>query len=258
MRFATIEIPSDEQPLDMSVIPLPTGPDEDEWVLANINRWRSQLTLPPISASELASRTKSVSSADGPLTLVDLQGTATDDSMNRSTPFSDNAPPRRPMSPSPLPERLAPLSAAARVPFTFEAPETWSLRDNDSMSVLAYSVESDAHQVRITVTPLAAAAAALAPNVNRWRRQIGLEPASEQDILGQTTILKSGDDEAQYVRLVGSHSGPNTQTILGAILVRGRTAWFLKLMGDSSLAETERARFEAFIRSISFSSTSEG
>ena len=44
-------------------------------VAANVNRWRGQLGLPPVDASQLAGATESLDTAGGKATLVDLSGT---------------------------------------------------------------------------------------------------------------------------------------------------------------------------------------
>jgi hypothetical protein len=56
---------------DISVIVFPgTGGDD----LANINRWRGQLQLPPIGDAALASQTQEFASAAGRFVIADLQG----------------------------------------------------------------------------------------------------------------------------------------------------------------------------------------
>ena len=39
---------------------------------------------------------------------------------------------------------------------------------------------------------------------------------------------------------------------LGVILPHGAKTWFVKLQGDSALAEREKPNFEAFVKSIRF------
>ena len=54
MRYATIEISTSQQPLELTVTPLKTGEgDFGDYVLANVDRWRQQLGLPPTSKDEL-------------------------------------------------------------------------------------------------------------------------------------------------------------------------------------------------------------
>jgi len=70
MRYATLTPPVKGR-IDVSVVVLP-GPAGGE--LANVNRWRSQLGLPPIDEAQLSSARRSVQSKAGPLSLYDFTG----------------------------------------------------------------------------------------------------------------------------------------------------------------------------------------
>jgi hypothetical protein len=74
MRYATIQVPGDAKPLDLSVIPLPRSGDTQKYVLDNINRWRGQLNLKPITADELSTTTKTLKIGEHEATLVSLLG----------------------------------------------------------------------------------------------------------------------------------------------------------------------------------------
>ncbi len=54
-RFATLMIPTETEPLEMSVSGLPTSDDELAQALDNINRWRGQVGLEPITAEAIQS-----------------------------------------------------------------------------------------------------------------------------------------------------------------------------------------------------------
>jgi len=78
IRFATLVLPGEGKPLEVSVTVLPnTTPDPVEYVLININRWRGQLSLPPITREQLASDTTQIPLAEGTATMVNLLGKAT-------------------------------------------------------------------------------------------------------------------------------------------------------------------------------------
>jgi hypothetical protein len=67
MRFATLKVPA-EGKIDVSVVVLP-GPAGGE--LANVNRWRGQIGLPPTDETELAKARKVVRSKAGPVSVFD-------------------------------------------------------------------------------------------------------------------------------------------------------------------------------------------
>ena len=54
-------------------------------LLANVNRWRSQLGLAPLAESALANEVQSLDVADGKATLIDMKGT---DAKTGQPPYS--------------------------------------------------------------------------------------------------------------------------------------------------------------------------
>ena len=75
MRYATIDIGSGDERLELSVTTLEKpSSDERQYVLDNVNRWRNQVGLPPISLGQLSEHTVELKLADSIATVVDLQG----------------------------------------------------------------------------------------------------------------------------------------------------------------------------------------
>lgn len=76
MREATLVIPAEPKPLELTIIKLPRekGEDESEYVLKNVNRWRGQLQLPPIGKQELAAETSTVELDGATATAVNIEG----------------------------------------------------------------------------------------------------------------------------------------------------------------------------------------
>ncbi len=77
MRYETFEIPvAGGKPLELSVTTLPRGEqDEAEFVLANINRWRGQMSLRHLAgAEELAEQSQRLPLEGATATLVSLTG----------------------------------------------------------------------------------------------------------------------------------------------------------------------------------------
>lgn len=74
MRYETFEIRG-EQPIELAVSTFPKlEEDETAFLLANINRWRGQLSLSPIGEEGLAGSTRQLPLTDGTATLVTLVG----------------------------------------------------------------------------------------------------------------------------------------------------------------------------------------
>ena len=79
-RYATIEIKSRRETLQLSVTKLPrSGGDDAAYVLSNVNLWRQQLDLVPFDASQLAASATQLSlpaSDKVTATVVDFLGSA--------------------------------------------------------------------------------------------------------------------------------------------------------------------------------------
>jgi hypothetical protein len=74
MRAASFNVKADDgKQADVSVIPLPGAAGGD---LANVNRWRGQVGLAPLSAEELATTAEAVEIAGQPAQLYDVAGAA--------------------------------------------------------------------------------------------------------------------------------------------------------------------------------------
>ena len=74
MRAASFNVKADDgKQADVSVIPLPGAAGGD---LANVNRWRGQVGLAPLSAEELAKIAEAVEIAGQPAQLYDVAGAA--------------------------------------------------------------------------------------------------------------------------------------------------------------------------------------
>ena len=91
IRYATLTIPADGKPLEVTVTALPnSGDDVEGYVLVNVNRWRGQLKLPPITKAELAAESVQIKLDGATATIVNLLGTADPNNMGRP-PFMPGA-----------------------------------------------------------------------------------------------------------------------------------------------------------------------
>ena len=260
MRFATFEITAKPQDLELSVIRLPKQPQ-----LANVNRWRGQVGLAPLSDLQDVSTVKTEA---GPALVVNLLGTAAPGGprMPPFAPFAGGAgsrgkrpagrpPLARPNSNMPVPGTPqvgppAPGSDSADDPFMFSAPPNWNRAANDRFSKLAFTQGS----ARITATPMGAAA--LKMNLARWRGQLGLPPVDATQLMEETSDLETKSGPATYVRYFAEGTEDDRQAILGAVLPVENDgqliAWFLKFKGTAKSAEANEEAFRTFVKSIEF------
>ena len=261
IRLATLEIPAEPKALELTVIRLPKQPE-----LANVNRWRGQVGLPPITTDELAD-VERIKTKSGEALYVNLEGTAAvgGPRMPPFAPFANrggssglmpgNSRPAGPPVAGPAPPGTDSdtASSEASKPFEFSVPDSWEPAKNDRFSKLAFSVQDG----RVTATPMGAAA--LVMNINRWRGQVGLDSLEGEKVFDGATEIKSQSGVATYVRLFEEGDTDDRQAILGAILpitdedgASSGAAWFLKFKGPAKLATDEEDNFKTFVESIQF------
>jgi len=223
MRHATLRVGPEALELIVSWLP-PRGGD----LLANVNRWRGQIHLPEITAAELPTMTKSIDVNGIHATLVDMTGA----------------------SGSPRPRATSPAPLAAAKPLTYDVPPGWTELpvQPGGFRVAAFRVTQGSHSADITVIPFPGPAGGLVLNVNRWRKELDLADATEEQIKKDAKSLDAGDVPGTYVDLAGK--GERT---LGVILPKGDKTWFIKFRGPAQLVGQQQAAFEAFVRSVRFS-----
>ena len=239
MRYATLQYSKDGSPLELSVISLPIGDVSiDEYVLQNVNRWRNELKLKPIQAADLAGQTESVQVGDTTATMVNLLGSRD----NRQRPPFMDTPPAPP----------AGGAAGSSGEVSYTVPDGWQASTLSQLRKAAFIVQEGDKQVEITIIPLAAQAGSLLPNINRWRGQVGLSEIDRQQMESELVKVTVGDVQGFYVKLQAPEGAEKQQTILGVIAVRGPSSWFVKLNGDTLLADRETESFKQFVSSIQF------
>jgi hypothetical protein len=243
-RFATIQIPSNGKPLELAVSS--AGGD----LLANVNRWRQQLKLPPIAASDLKSEAETLQVDGHEATLVSLVGKGSGQMGGAPfAPFAGGSGAPLPADHPPVSKtdgtRIAPTASVAS-DLKFNAPSEWSSGKPNAFSLAAFKAIDGDKQVEITVS---SAGGDLLSNVNRWRGQLKLPPIDAAELAKATKKIDTLGSTGDYVEIVGPEAA-NRETILGVQTEAGGRTWFVKLKGDAELAEREKSRFEAFVKSL--------
>lgn len=244
IRFATLKSGSPDRPLETSVTSLPSGDDEQAYILSNINRWRGQLKQKPVTALDLADGIEEVPLAEGTATLVTIVGTGgAGDSMR--PPFAGGVDPGATPPSRPAAEPSSPLK--------YDTPDGWQPGElqvsRGGISIrheAAFMVERDGKQVEITVDRLPPFRD-LSANVNRWRAQVKLDAWSAEELAEQVEKIDIGGTSGDYVEIVGPE-----ETILGAIAIRDNAAFYFKLKGANDLAADQQTAFREFISSVRF------
>ena len=125
----------------------------------------------------------------------------------------------------------------------FTAQEGW--KEVAPTAVRLVNFQAGDPAVECYVTVLAGDGGGAAGNVNRWRQQVGLPPASagEVDALPHVPMLGG---QALLIEAAGAE-----KTILGTVSLLGGRSVFVKMIGPGDLVAREKGRFMAFCGSLS-------
>jgi len=258
----------------MTIIPLPAASGSE---LDNVNRWRSQVGLQPISAAELPNQATSIQIADAPARLFELSGVAPqtkaatrilaalqphgdatwffkmmgDDDLVRGQKdafigflqkyqYSDAGPPGAPQPPSqPTASQIPQAAPPAR---TWKSPPGWEQQQPGPMQDAKFLVATG--KATVTVSIFDGPTGGVLANVNRWRNQLGLPPVDEAGLKPLLTAIDLPETKATLVDMAGSK-----QRMIAAIVPRGASTWFFKLVGEEAAVRAEKNAFIDFVKS---------
>jgi hypothetical protein len=201
-------------------------------VLANVNRWRGQMGLAPVTEAELPEATREVKANGLTITVVALEASSTD------------ALPERPMA--------APPPQAQATAVTFDKPAGWQeVPANRAMGVQnKFQIGEGEQRAEASI---AQAGGSLLLNVNRWRGQVGLGSIDEAQLQKDLKHLDVDGQPADYIDLSGpGPDGHRPLRMLAVVVRRGAQVWFFKLMGPTDRVTKEQPAFESFVKSAKF------
>jgi hypothetical protein len=283
MRVASFTVTNTSGPsADVGIIPLPAGENE----LSLVNMWRDQLQLPPTDhadsvditvGSDPAKLYEFVSTAqvlDGKYIQRNLVAMQTRGAMSwffkmtgedtfvtsqkdvflqflKSFTFSDSAPSQAAaMSAAPT----ASVPAPDMVNSLWTVPAGWQSVTPSQFLLAQFLIQNHGAQAEVNVSQLAGEGGGLLANVNRWRRQLGLSPISqEEDFSKMVDSLVVPGGQAQMVDFNGTDvKTGQTARLVGVVLPQNGQTWFYKLMGDPGIVGAQKDTFVKFIQSARY------
>jgi hypothetical protein len=243
-RFATLSVPLDGQHLELTVVAVSlNSSDVDALLRANINRWREQMTLPPLGSAQYREAVEELSVAGHRGVLVSLRGHYRGSAGMLAAGPSPSAP---------AAGRSSTTSSTSGSELTYRIPQGWTAAPPDAFSRVALELRDGAQHIRITVSVLAPGAGDLLANVNRWRGQVGLPPTDRSQLEASLRYIEVAGQQAPYVEFQGSDQAGSPRALLGVIVARDDGVWFFKLIGDAALVQREKQHFEEFVKSANF------
>lgn len=253
-------------------------------LLLNVNRWLGQAGLPPVEASELESlaQTQELSAGieativdlkddsetpdstrivaaivpfagqswffkmSGPYATVDSQLDAFDEMVSNLS-FG--------MAASPSPETATPKNESEDI--AFRAPDGWTPAEGNALRLASFTIEKQGSPpADFSIIAFPGDTGGVVANVNRWRRQIGLEEWTEEEVNNASQSLNSDYGHEFLLFDLKPSAAANADTpkerILAAILEHNGKSWFFKLRGEPFLLDTQMTKFRSLLLSVHF------
>jgi hypothetical protein len=114
----------------------------------------------------------------------------------------------------------------------------------------AFKIEDSGGQARVTIMALSGDGGGELPNINRWRKQLGLPPVTSVDDqpVRQIEIGQTPGVRAKLFDFLAPATGSAArQRALVAMLPVQNKTWFFKMTGEEKAVERELHAFEQLI-----------
>jgi len=153
---------------------------------------------------------------------------------------------------SPMPATGAALSSEGKP--NWQPPEGWQEVPGGPFLVAKFVVPGGAGApAAVNVSRSAGDGGGLAANVNRWRRQLGLNELPEPDVNPLATSVEIAGGKATFVDMNGTDAGTGQPVrLMGAMVPQSGQTWYYKLMGDAIVVEAQKDAFRKFVQTVKY------
>jgi hypothetical protein len=227
--------------------------------LMNVNRWRGQVGLEPVSELPKAEQV-TVSGVQGKLYVFAAGPSATtaNPHAEASTPV-DSADPHAGLNIPPVngasdPHAGLTTGAADSDGPQMDVPAGWKKKAASPMVLKSYTVTgSKGGTATVSISSFPGDVGGRRGNINRWRTQLGQQDvdASQVDKASQDFEAQGGKGYLVDVDGTDARSGKPARLVAVAVLHDGNT-WFYKLLGDKSTVEESKESFLKFVKTVRY------
>ena len=138
----------------------------------------------------------------------------------------------------------------------WKKPNHWIQKPKSGMRLASFTINNKQDKTaEVSITSFPGSVGSLEANINRWRGQLGLEPANESE-LGKSYSKIIVNDKNIVLVEIASKSLVMQERFKGRMIVaivhEKNEIYFFKLIGVDELVLQERASFLSFLESINF------
>lgn len=129
--------------------------------------------------------------------------------------------------------------------FAADLPDGWTEKGASGMRMASYAIEGTSIDFYLTSLTMGD----VPSNVNRWRGQIGLPPASPQEIAEAVETFEADGRPVQYIEIYNEHGGNG---IIAAIVDVSPKYWYFTAKGTVDELKANAADIVTFLKSMQF------
>jgi hypothetical protein len=237
MREATFLLPGGDLPLEVAISKLGYDGDQDPYLLANLNRWRGQIGLPPGDSLNAMENLTKIDLDGGVAWVFDAVGATAGGGMQ--PPMMGGSPPFAGATP---PVASRPPSQPAKPHLEFDTPPDWQEAGRGSMGSRSYRFGEGDEQVTVKLSdfpPVGSMADPLS-NINRWRGQLGQPPLDAESIKQHTEAVEISDTDGVLTTI---ERPDQSEAMLPVMVVKHDHVWFFQLLGSPQGVAAHREEF---------------
>lgn len=153
------------------------------------------------------------------------------------------------------PKPRAPMATAPTAPTPrtsvgrpeWKTPAHWEDMGAGMMQKAKFKADGEGGSTEVSVSQLGGAAGGIAPNVNRWRGQLGLSSVDSGQAVALAKPFEVPAGDGKIVDLKGE-----AKSMLVIMVKQGDSTWFFKSMGTTAAVERERSAFVEFVKSVQY------
>ena len=145
-------------------------------------------------------------------------------------------------------------NSATETALSWDTPQGWKAVPASGIR-LATLVPKDSSSVECSIVSLSGPAGGIEANVARWLGQMGVSNLTDNDISSliddSRKVALKGGAQAQIIDLT-DFSPEENNSIIGAVIVTGKSTVFIKMTGPAADLETHYPEFVNLVKSVNF------
>jgi hypothetical protein len=136
---------------------------------------------------------------------------------------------------------------------TFKVPKGWKAEKVGPFATARFRIGEGKKAAGVVITAVTGEGGGIAPNVNRWRQQVGLGQLEDEDARKAVRPVKIGGLKGHLFDATGKDKDDEpAQRVVVAFVKHGDHTWYFRMTGPAAVVKGQKAAFDQFLKSVRF------